>query len=441
MLPPSTSAPLSLSGERVRAGRLRSQRHRPTDSYRFMRVLVVVLFIVTLDFTKVLDKGGASRYLLLLIPFGGAFLIKMLSPTLLARRPSFADKVLFVLMLFGGIGSIVGRVVLHTSSTALPIFTPMLVAFLYLLTVEDPTDEEVRKILIAIAAVGFLYVLLNAVANTGVIPTLKESRSYRNAEVMFIALGFAAMVITRRRMLLLVFVALAGFVFVTYPSGTSLLVTVVTLMTFFITRPHGTNVRFYVVGVIGLCLLVLALFHFSSTVGLATDYFSGVAKRDNTNTRIALWRAGLDKFARSPFVGDAFSGETTVLVFRQSGGRAPFHNPYNDDYILFASSGGVVALSLLLAWIAWIEITALRRYRGFVASGQSSHAGLIRALLVGFNGWLTAAAFNPLFQGLGRSVTLFCFYGLMMCLGRPRSGTAGNATRELSTVAAGVIRP
>jgi hypothetical protein len=44
---------------------------------------------------------------------------------------------------------------------------------------------------------------------------------------------------------------------------------------------------------------------------------------------------------------------------------------------------------------------------------------LMKVLLVGFNAWLTAAMFNPLFQGMARSVTLFAIYGLMMALGEP----------------------
>ena len=164
---------------------------------------------------------------------------------------------------------------------------------------------------------------------------------------------------------------------------------------------------------------VIMLFNFSTTVQLAGDYFSAVGKKDNSNARLALWESGIQRFEASPVFGDAFSGETTVLVYRQDGSGAPFHNPYNNDYILFLASGGMLGFALLIAWIVWVERTAMRRYRGFLASGQVQHAKLMRALLVGFNAWLTAAAFNPLFSGMGRSVTLFSIYCLMMLLGHP----------------------
>jgi O-antigen ligase len=195
-----------------------------------------------------------------------------------------------------------------------------------------------------------------------------------------------------------------------------------TIVTFFATRPQGTKARFYAAGIVVLLLIVVALFNFSRTIKLADDYFSAVGKKNNNTARLALWEAGMQNFAASPFIGDAFSGETTVTVYRLVGGGAPFHNPYNNEYVLFLASGGAFGFLLLIAWIVWLERTAMRRYRGFIASGQVQHAALTRVLLVAFNAWLTAAAFNPLFSGVGRSVTLFSLYGLMMALGRPAIG-------------------
>ena len=413
-----------MAGKRISVRDPARDRGRPapapaTDSYLFMRVLLVGFVIVTLDFTKFLDKGNAARYLILAVPVCGALVIRFRSRTGLVRKASFADKTLLVLMLFGGIGSIYGRIHLHTSTTALPIFLPMFIAFLYLLMLEDPTEEEVRKVLYAIGTIGLLYVFLNAVANSGLSPGLKASRTYRNAEFMYVAMGFAALVVARRWRRMILFGFLALVVLVTYPSATSALVVLVTFVTFFVTRPRGTRARFYVVGITVLLLIVIALFNFSRTIKLADDYFSTVGKKNNSTARLALWEVGMQKFAASPLIGDAFSGETTVTVYRQAGTGAPFHNPYNNDYVLFLASGGAFGFCLLVGWIVWVERIAMHRYRGFVASGELQHAALMRVLLVAFNSWLTAAAFNPLFTGMGRSVTLFSLYGLMMALGRP----------------------
>lgn len=396
-----------------------SGQPRIHDGYRLMRIFTAILLLVTLDVANYLDTGSAVRYLILLVPLGGIVFLRLRRPTSYVRRPTAADRVLFVLMMIGLLGSIYGRLQLKTGSTALPVFVPMLIAFLYLFTLEDPNEAEVRKILLAVAGIGLLYVALNALANSGHASFLQESRSFRNSKVLYIALGFTAILVTKQRFRLFVFVCLAFYVFVSYPSATSAMVSLSTLVTLFVTRREGSSTRGWFVAIGAMSIVVVAILNFSSSVRLADDYFLNVGKQNNTNTRLALWTAGLQKFQRSPIIGDVFTGETTVLVARRAGGGAPFKNPYNNDYILFAASGGVVGFGLLLAWIALTERSAIRRYRGFVKAGSSAHAMLMKVLLVGFNAWLTAAMFNPLFQGMARSVTLFAIYGLMMALGEP----------------------
>jgi O-Antigen ligase len=384
-----------------------------------MKVLTALLLIVTLDVTNYLDTGSAARYLVLIVPLGGTAFLRLRRPTTLVRRAAAADRVLLVLMTVGLLGSVYGRLVLGTGSTALPLFVPMTIAFLYLFTLEDPTEDEVRKILLAIAAVGLLYVALNVLANSGLAPMLRESRSFRNSKVLYIALGFAAILMAKQRFRLAVFIALTIFVFLTYPSATFAMVCLATLVSMFVTRREGSSTRAWIVAIVGTSAIILALFNFSRSVQVADDYFLSVGKQNNTNTRLALWSAGIRKFENSPYIGDVFSGETTVEVARRPGGGALFKNPYNNDYILFAASGGLVGLGLLVTWIVLTQRSALRRYRGFTRAGQRYHASLMRVLFIGFNAWLTAAAFNPLFQGMARSVTLFAIYGLMMALGEP----------------------
>ncbi|MBA3690608.1 MAG: O-antigen ligase family protein [Actinobacteria bacterium] len=406
--------PIDQGAARRAEGRLRIH-----DGYRLMRILTAMLLVVTLDVTNYLDTGSAVRYLILIVPIGGTVLLRLRRPSTLIRRPAAADRVLFVLMILGLLGSVYGRLQLGTGSTALPVFVPMLIAFLHVFTLEDPTEGEVRKLLIAIAAIGLLYVALNALANSGYAPMLQESRSFRNSKVLYIALGFVAILMAKQRFRLFLFICLAVYVFLSYPSATSAMVSLTTLITMFVTRRGGSNTRVWIVALVAAIVLVAALFNFNRSIQVADDYFLTVGKQNNTNTRLALWTAGIHMFQSSPLIGDVFSGETTVEVARRAGGGAPFKNPYNNDYILFAASGGVVGLGLLVLWIVLSERSALRRYRGFVRAGQRYHAALMRALLVGFNGWLTAATFNPLFQGMARSVTLFAIYGLMMSLGEP----------------------
>jgi hypothetical protein len=402
-------------------GRDRGARADKTDSCRLMLSFVLLLLIVTLDVTKSLDRGSAVRYIVLFVPIGAWALIRARRRMgLLIRRPIPADRVLMVLAAIGLTGSVYGRVFLQTGSTALPIFIPMLIAFLYLGVLDEPRETEVHRIVVAIATVGFVYVCLSAVANSGIVPLLKASRAYRNADAMFIPMGAVALLALRKRAALVMYSIIVVFVFFTYPSATIVAVLLSAALSLFITRPSASAGRPWFVA-FGVVLVVsVALLNFGTTIGLADEYFAAVGKRNNSNTRLALWRAGLDKFEASPLYGDLFTGETTVTVARNASGGALFKNPYNDDYILFAASGGLLCLGLLVAWIVLTDVTVFRRYRLLLARGDPVRAALLRTLFVAFNAWLVAAAFNPLFQGTGRSVSLFSVYALMMLVGRPK---------------------
>ena len=149
-------------------------------------------------------------------------------------------------------------------------------------------------------------------------------------------------------------------------------------------------------------------------------YFAAVGKRDNNGTRLALWQAGIDEFRQSPVSGSWFSGPT-VIVTTRPGQHKQFQLPFHNDYILFLVEGGLIGLGLLLAWAISTELLMLRRYRAYVALGEHSRAALLRTLLIGFNAFFVAAAFNPLFTGMSSSATIFSIYGLMLLLGSPSS--------------------
>jgi O-antigen ligase len=396
-----------------------------SDSYVLSRTLVGLLLLVTVDVTNFLDRGSTSggsagRYIVLLIPFATIFLIRLRHPSPLIRQPALADWILMSLMLFGLLGSLYGRLYLHTGSTALPIFLPMAMGFVYLATLHELSEDEAWELLRAIALVCLVYATLAVLAASGAVPLLQANRNYRNATSMFAALGFASILLTQRRSRLVAFLLLLALAFLFYPSATLMLVVVTTFVTFFITRPRGSNTRAYLVGIFLVSVLVAGLLNFNSSIQLADDYFLAVGKTNNTNTRLALWAVGIEKFERSPFVGDAFSGETTAEVARRiTGGGAHLDAPYHNDYVLFLASGGLLGLGLLIGWFVVTEVTILQRYRGFLAAGQEKRARFLRALLAGYNAWFIAATFNPLFSGASRTMTLFSFYGLMMCAGRP----------------------
>jgi O-antigen ligase len=397
-------------------------RRRHTDAYRLCRAFVFILAATALDVSNFLDKGNEARYALLLVPIAMVLLVRRKGQPI--RRLTKPDKILLALFVIGFTGTMVGTFILGTKSGARPIFLPMTIAFLYLGTREDPTRQELRSLLRALAWVGLIYASLSALTHlSSFIPwapllRLAAFRQYKNATLLYLVMGLSATIMLRWKLRALLMVLLALFIFRAYPSGTAALIAVTTLVTVYVTRRGRMQTRRWVAGVIVVSGLGLAVLNFSGSLSLTEKYFALVGKRDNNGTRLALWQAGIDEFKKSPVEGSLFTGPTVIFTTRE-GQHKVFQLPFHNDYILFLVEGGLLGLSLLLAWVIATELLMLRRYRAYLELGERSRAALMRTLLIGFNAFFVAAAFNPLFTGMSSSATIFAIYGIMMSLGAP----------------------
>jgi hypothetical protein len=414
------------------------------------RWILLMFLLVCVDVADYIDRSGSPvRYAIMLLPVFGFVLVRMRYGTGAYRRMSAPDRILFVLMVLGLVGSIYGRVVLHTPSGALPVFLPMIIAFLYLGTVSTPTSEEAKRILKVLLWVGIVYAIFNVFANLTYINihfvSFIAPKTYRNSKVLFVALGVAAGVNAKRPIATLLMVAMGVFIFFTYPSGTNAIVAAVTFLTFFITKPNGSPIRPYVAMAAGVFILAFAVLNFNSTAGVASDYFNAVQKKNNNNARIALYQNGFQTFLQSPIVGSVFTGNITELVIRRDGLGAPFKAPFHDDYIMFSAVGGSVGLLLLFLWLMATEVNILRRYRGFLAAREFQHAAVLRTLMVPFNVLFVAALFNPELSGVARGVTVFGIYALMMMMGEPgpevepQQRTGARGSRRARSLQPGVV--
>jgi O-antigen ligase len=388
-----------------------------------------MMLVVSLDFRDFFDKSGSTaRYGLLLIPIGVVVLARLRRRSLLLRRWSAPDRLLCILMVWGIVGSLYGKHHDHTTSGALPVFVPMILAFTYLLAETPPTDRECLRILNGISIIGVVYAFMNSLANAGA--HFIAAKTYRNSKILYVTMGISASYQLRRRRRLVIMLLLAAFIFATYPSGTDVVVTVVGLATWFFTKPAGSPLRPAVVVTLGTLLLLLAIANFAASTGLAAEYFHAVGKKDNNNARIALYTAAIDQVKASPVYGTSFTGSITELVIRQAGQGAAFKAPFHDDYLMIAANGGLAGLLLFVIWIAATEINVLRRYRGFLTSGEYPKAMLLRSLLVGFNTLFAAALFNPELEAIGRGATVFGIYALMMMIGWPAQQGQGAPRRR-----------
>ena len=166
--------------------------HRSTDSFVLWRAYLLIMLAASFDVYDWLDRsvqGGSTRYLIVAVPIVAAVWIRMRRPDFLVRRPLPSDMVLFALFVFGLGGSLIGVALLGTVENARPVFLPMMVAFLYLLTTEDPTDREVSTTLSWLSLIATAYTAMNALVNLGLLPGLLLFKQYRNASVAVVALA------------------------------------------------------------------------------------------------------------------------------------------------------------------------------------------------------------------------------------------------------------
>ena len=393
---------------------------RSTDSFVLWRAYLLIMLAASFDVYDWLDRsvqGGATRYLIIAVPIVAAVWIRLRHPGFLVRRPMPSDVVLFVLFVFGLGGSLIGVAFLGTVENARTVFLPMCVAFLYLLTTDDPTDREVSKTLSWLSLISLAYTAMNALVNLGLVPGLLEFKQYRNASVAVVALAAASAITLGKRRRFLLVVALSIVIFTTYPSATSVLVGASAVLTFYLTGRRAGAVRTGLVAVLIVVGATFALVNFDRGVELANDYFAVVDKANANSGRLDLWAEGLERWREAPIFGSGFAGEVTAVRDRDE--RAlPFHN----DFVLFLASGGLVGIGLLLAWFVLAEVTLLRRYRGWVRAGDTARAGLIRAILVCINAFVVAMAFNPVLPGASRSATIFGLYAIAMSVGVPPAG-------------------
>jgi O-antigen ligase len=385
-----------------------------TDSYRLAKSFLILMSLVTVDVFNYLDRGGATRYLVLLVPIGTIVWIRMHEPTMAIRRPATADVALLVLFLIGLLGSLVGVAFLGTQDTVRSVFIPMSLGLFYLFTLRPPTNDETDRMLRWLGWIGLVYTVMNFLVNTSLLPGLLAYKQYRNASFAYVALGIACAFVLQRRGRLVAMILMTAVIFFTYPSATSVLVLVTVFLTLFLTSRKASGLRTLVIGGTLVLLTAIALMNFQAGVKFTSDYFNAVGKADANAGRIDLWTAGVEKWRESPLVGNFFSGNATAVRSRD-GKTLPYHN----DFVLFLAEGGLLGAGLLIAWMLLAELTLISRYRGFVRSGQIVRANLVRVVLVTLNAFFVAMAFNPVLPGATRSATIFGLYAMAMSLGRP----------------------
>jgi hypothetical protein len=403
-----------------------------SDAFVIYGGIMLLMLISSLDAVDFFDRpNGKSRYLILLLPFGAALWVRARHPSWSVREPTIGHVLVGIMVLIGLGGSLYGMILLNTKQGPLNVFVPMAVGLLLLLATDGPRDREVPRTTHLLGLIGFAYVIMNFLLNTGVlvkiagrlgplansnlVNDLATSLKYRNASAAFVALAFACAIVERRPRRLLVLTVMYAVIFATYPSATQLLIFCGTALTLLLTSRRASALRTLVATSLILLITATALLNVNAVVRLSTTYFSEVNKANANSGRLDLAAAGIDEFKQSPLIGHLFSRDAVAVRLRDNN-TLPFH----DDFILFLAEGGLLGIALLVGWMAYTEITLLRRYREFMNAGDLNRARLIRVLLVMLNAFFIAIPFNPVMEGVTRTATIFGVWAIAMSLGRPQ---------------------
>lgn len=388
-------------------------------TFRFCTALMLMLLVVALDVGNFFERGSAEggsplRYLLLLPPFlvAAAALFRSNEPLIL--KGTAPDQILFVLFLYGIVGSLIGRIMFAHATTLVPFFLCMSIGLIYRASVDGLTDAETSRLRDALYWLGVVYLAVDAIVNTNLIPSLAGSLGYRNAKLYFLPLALMGAWARGRRRDRLLAVALSAVVFLAYPSATFVISLFAIMLTVFLITHVRRATSVFIVSMIVVGGMFFLLSRPTQPTGFLNRYFAAVGKQNNNDTRLALWDAGLLGVRRRPIFGEGFTGETTVTV--RTSGVPYFTAPYHSDPLLIAVAGGVFALALLLAWIAAVNAAAARAYRLLRTREDLVRADLLRLLLAAFNVFWASALFNPLIQTAATAASLFAVYSMIMLL-------------------------
>ena len=403
-----------------------------SDVYVLSAAVLLLMLVAAVDAFNFFDRpNGGLRYTILVIPFAAVVFIRARHPSLIVRRPSPPDLLLGMLFLFGFSGALIGVAIRGNLANSYPVFLPMTVGLLFLLAVDGPTEDEVGRLLDRLANVGAVYVVMNFLVNTGLLPGLAHYLKYRNASAAIVAMALTAALVRRRWRRLAFLSFLFAVIFMTYPSATQVLMSIAVVLTLAVTTRRSGGLRTLILATVVALFVVLALVNLNTGIRLTTSYFAGVSKSNSDTGRLDLWTAGVDEFLSSPWIGQAFTGESIAIRTRDQK-ALPFHN----DFVLFLAQGGVVGFGLLLTWIGVTELTLLRRFRAFRDAGFTDAADLTRIILVTLNCFFVSMAFNPTLEGVTRTATLFGLYGIAVSLGTPDTMRAQSRAAYQPTVSA-----
>ncbi len=332
-----------------------------------------------------------------------------------------------IFLIYGLVGSVIGRIFLEQHANYLAFFAPALVALRHLWGSIELTPRVVTVLLRVLVASGFVY-LLASVAVHALQPGGVDVGPFLHTRTYWAAVAVTGAFLLRRWALFALACVLTAVHFSYYPALTYALVVAVGIATVVLCRSRmGTGVLLVGGLASGAAILLLGM-----SIGEARSvYFEAVGKTDNTPARDALLEIGLDMFRARPWTGSFFTSDISVPVPRYIVGvsRTPLH----DDYLQFGVGGGLFALLAVVCLAVGIAVLAVRCSRRMYAEGQEAEGNLVTLLAVAHVGLYVTAAFNPVLIDAGAALLTGLLVDLILTISTlsVRSLTTRATPREM----------
>ncbi|MBY6349122.1 O-antigen ligase family protein [Rhodococcoides corynebacterioides] len=345
--------------------------------------------------SAMLDRFGSTQWYLA----AGALIVARFANPKRPQLPSppVSYTLLSVLVLWGFLGSVIGRVFLGFTANSLALFFPML-----LVTADrfSRSRIDVAQMLSGLRLVGYAYCSA-AIAVTLLGVDLAPLIQFRHQTSFFLALSFAVAISRKDKVLL--FITVSAFVscFAAYPALTYIVVAFLTLswtIVFFTPRRYAILVS--IAFTISLVILIAAR---QNIEDWRIQYFRSVAKTDNSRTRETLLRLGVDRVSESPAFGNWFT-ENIAVRAPASINSSVAYVPYHNDYLQLAVAGGLLFTAMWIGVLAVLILQGMWRVaRGHMSSQQCQHTYVVNVFL---STMLVIAVINPVLIEPGAAICL-----------------------------------
>lgn len=303
-----------------------------------------------------------------------------------------------ILVVWGLLGSLAGRLFYGQTGNSLALFLPLLIPVVDVLKRRAISIDYVRN--------GFVVVstayCIAAIVVVGFGSDIVSEIQFRHQTSYFLAMSLATGLILRKVWLSVLSVITGVICFLAYPALTFVLVITVTLVVIALhSLPRRRSVPALWLGVV--FLLVVVTFR-SKIEELRIGYFESVGKTDNTRTREVLYELGVNKLREQPVFGSFFFDNIAVRAPNNVTGPFKFV-PLHNDYLQIAVAGGLIFTALLLISFFGIILVAVNSIL-IVEDRQNPNRSLSSIALATLAAILVIAIFNPILIEPGAAMML-----------------------------------